>query len=465
MFVDREFELDMLDEVWSRGVPSLVVIYGRRRVGKTALARVFLEGRGGLYVIVNYEDVDAALRDLEDQVSEVMGYRVSFPKLRDFIKFVSTYLCKVGGVVVIDEFQRLTKSGIATLIQEFWDTEISKCGRRALLILLGSSVGVVEGLARSYGGPLFGRVGRCIHLKPFTYRVARVFMGGFSEVDRVRLYAIFGGTPHYLRLIDSNLSVKDNVRRNILEPTAPLREEPYFLISTETRDPDRYLAILTAIANGASRISEISSKTGIPVTSLSKYLGVLERTLGIIERVEPLLGGRGIYRIKDNFFRFWFRFVNPSRRLLELGLIDEVLDKVMRGLDSYVATTWEDIALEHFTLLRREGVVRFTDIGRWWFKGVEIDLVAIDEEGNDAYFIEVKWGTLSNREVKEIGKELMMKARKFPWRRTTRKEHYVIYAKDIKGSITINDVTIYTLKDVANLMDKHKPRIIKTNSN
>jgi len=135
LFVDREFELDVLNDVWSRGVPSLVVIYGRRRVGKTALARVFLEGRGGLYVIVNYEDVDAALRDLEDQVSEVMGYRVSFPKLRDFIKFVSTYLCKVGGVVVIDEFQRLTKSGIATLIQEFWDAEISKCGRRALLIL------------------------------------------------------------------------------------------------------------------------------------------------------------------------------------------------------------------------------------------------------------------------------------------------------------------------------------------
>ncbi len=455
LFVDREAELQVLEEAYRSGRPELIVVYGRRRLGKTFLVQRFLRGRRGLYMVANYSERGLALLDMSRQVSLELGIRARFEWLTDLL-LMAAKLLQPRPLIVIDEFQRLADTGLLGELQSFWDQWSHELN--PMIILVGSGVGVVERVALSYNSPIYGRVTRVLRLAGFGYREARVFMDGWLPEDRVRGYSVFGGTPYYLSLIDDHETLEDNILRLVLEPGAPLHEEPLVILWAETREPDRYMAILEAIASGASRLTEISSYTGIPREQLPKYLAVLENGLGLVERVYPLgMEGKpryARYSISDLFFDFWFSLVKPNLPLIERDP-RSMLPRLMEAVEMRAGKAWELIAKEHMLLLRKRGEIHFDRIGGWWWKGTEIDLVAVDEGSSTVYFVECKWGEADNHTVAR----LRAKAEAFPWRRGRRKERFIIYARRVKRLQNEPNTTIYTLEDVEKDFDQDKPMV------
>ena len=456
-FVDREVELGVLEEVYGSG--GLVIVYGRRRMGKTFMLSVFCRGRDALYFVVNYTDPSLALVDLARQYGEQVGLTYT-PYFRSFREFYDTLAGSRFRVVVLDEFQRLHGTGGVTELQASWD--LNPGWRGKVLVLSGSAVGMMERIGLSPEAPLYGRAARILKVEPFGYRCARVFVDRYSEEDKVRAYAVFGGTPGYLSRVDDGVDLYGNILRLVLSRGAPLREEPLISLSMELRDPSRYVRVLEAVANGCTKLGEIADYVGVKTSDVGKYVGVLVDELGLLERRYPLFErkrGKARYYLADNFFRFWFRFVFPRWGLLEMGAEERVLDVVRREIDSYASLVFEDVALQHFVLLAKEGDVEVTNIGRWWRGEVEFDGIAVDKYSKTAYFIEAKW---SSRPVeKRVLYRLMSRAEEYPWRRGERREVYVLYSRSGFTFEPEEDVMLFSLKDMEERFEKARPRVLE----
>ncbi len=282
-------------------------------------------------------------------------------------------------------------------------------------------------------------------------------MEKWSPVDKIRGYTVFGGLPAYLSIIDDSIDLYENIYKHILNPSSFLHHDPLYMLSIETREPDRYLAILSAIANGRQRVGEIASDTGLPLNIVSKYLYVLEKALGIVEKIYPL-GFEGKkkysrYIIKDNYYRFWFSTIYP--RLGDPAIhTREYLDRVKGIVDQQTPLVWEEVAREHMQILREDKKIAFTRIGKWWYKGLEIDLVALDDESRTAYFIECKWSKkpLTRKHIESLRE----KAIRTTWRNWSYK--YIFYTLTEPETYP-EDVTVYTLDDVEKDFDKRKPLV------
>jgi len=458
-FVNRERELGVLEKALSSSRSELVLVYGRRRIGKTFLLKYFQKIYGGIYLVVNYSDRELLLRDLSRQLSTEYGFKVGvFESFRDLYSFIVRIADKNSSrkpIIIFDEAQRLAGSGGLSELQYLWDTSL--CEQNILFILSGSGVGIITRSLLSYESPLYGRITKVLHLDQFKYREARVFMEKWSPLDKVRGYSVFGGTPAYLSMINDERDLSENIYDQILDPSSILHYDPLYMLSIETREPQRYLAILSAISHGKNRIGEIASYLGLPVNIISKYLYVLENALGIIKKVYPLgFEGKkryGQYIIIDYYYRFWLNTIYPK-----LGVPDlhtrEYLNKILKDVDKFASQVWEDIAKEHLQLLKREKKIHYTRIGKWWHKDVEIDLVALDDENKTAYFIECKFSK------KPVGRKYLEKLRekssKTPWKKWGKK--YIVYTI-IEPSMNLSSVEIYTLEDVERDFNKYKPAI------
>lgn len=423
--IDRERELAFLEDRYRSGSAELIVVYGRRRVGKTFLLRKFLAGKRGVYFYVS--KLGNILQELSEAIGEQLGVHPPLLRsYRDFFEFIAREGRNERIVVVIDEFQRLAEHDPSFLmeLQASWDSLLS--GTKVFLVLSGSSIGVVERAALSSSSPIFGRRTGQLKVKPFTFACVKEFFREWLCEDRIRAYAVFGGIPAYLSLLNTSRSLLENINSLILEPWGPLHEEPYFLLAAETREPLRYMTILEAMASGATTLGEIASRSGLSASELPRYLRTLEALLDVVERSYPLLEegrrGRARYRVKDNFLRFWFRFVRPNLHLLELGEVDRVAARVAEQLDEYVSAVFEEVALEHFS--RSVPALR---VGRWWRGGVEIDGVAVDEKNKVAYFMEAKWS--KHPLDRSVLRELERKAEEFEWERGRRREVYYLYSR------------------------------------
>ncbi len=460
IFVDREAELEALREACSSGRGELVLVYGRRRIGKTFMLSLLLKEVGGIYLHVNHEERELALRDLVEQLSSQarLPYPPRVASFRDLYELLAALKVKP---VVIDEFQRLLRAGGLTELQHAWDTALSREG--LVLILSGSAVGVAERVGSSHASPLFGRFTRVIRVGELSYPAVRAFLPHYGEEDRVRSYAVFGGVPGYLAQLDPRRPLVENVDRLVLRYGAPLRDEPLILLKLELRNPSRYAEVLRAIAEGATQFGEIADRAGVRATELPKYMRVLEEDLALVERRYPLTEegrrGRGRYHLRDHFTRFWFKVVYPSRVALELGLYREVAANLQEQIDSLASQAFEEVAHQHFALLAGRGLVSFTRIGRWWSGGVELDLVALDERSGTAYFGEVKW----SRQAVGRGElyKLASKAEEFPWRRGERREVYVLYSRAGFTFEPEEGVMLFTLESVSRDFDSERVRVLE----
>jgi len=446
-FVDRKEELSLLERLCGEGKPHLVLVYGRRRVGKTRLLLELLSRRPGLYFYVPLGGRDTVLAELSRAVEGEFFRGFRFPDFSSFLEYIAVKLER-GVTVVVDEFQRLAEvEGAISLLQRYWDERFSKS--RGVLILSGSTVGVIERVALRGDAPLYGRRTAVLKLEPLGFRALTEWFTGYSPLELVKIYGAFGGTPAYLELVDEGKSPERNIIDLVLSKRGPLHEEPLFLLLEELRAPARYMDVLTAISQGRRTLSEIASAAGISRENLTTYLATLEH-LGLIERERPVLSrGRSMYSIKDPFFAFWFRFVWPNKSLLERGLENELWASVAVDFNTYLGWVFEKVALEHVVSEVRSGRFPLEPdvVGRWWAKGEEVDIVVASAREGVGALIEVKWSDLSHHEARAILRRLSEKGGQIQ----LREKLYGLVARSLEGKEELRRMgyLVYDLSDIA----------------
>jgi len=427
-FVDRKRELEALERLY-RERARLVVVYGRRRVGKTALLRKFLEGKRGIYFLCSQRGYEKDLERFSEEVGAVFGLPLKFRDFEEAFKFLAS---QGRLAVVFDEFPYLIEAyrPIVSVFQRIIDLLLE--GSEVTLILAGSSVGMMEREVLSYKSPLYGRADGLLKVKPFGFFDMVEWYGrNFEEL--VRLYGVTWGVPRYMELLRDGGD--EEIIRNFFEPTAFLFNEARLLLMEELRSPTVYSQIIEAIALGRTRLSEIASYAMMEAKDLPAYLRVLA-DLGIVKRVVPVTerrAKRGIYTIEDEYFRFYHRFVSPHYEEIESLNPEPAIEDFKANFNRYLGFTFEKVAREFLIELKGAGKLplKFTKIGRWWRKGEEIDLVALNDHEKKALFVEAKWKELSEREARGILKDLERKAELVgldDWER-----FYGLVAKKVEG--------------------------------
>jgi AAA+ ATPase superfamily predicted ATPase len=335
MFVNRERDLDFLDEKHKSNKAELIIIYGRRRVGKTRLLQEFVKNKEHIYLV---SDVSENILDTFARVISKRYKFVRFDNWDDFFEFLYS-ISDSRIVIVIDEFQYLYKVNKAfpTIMQRWWET-----------------------LKDSNGSALYGRKTAELEVKPLKFFEMNEFFPNYSFEELVKVYTVLGGVPRYLEEFDDRFDVMTNIKDKILTRTSYLYNEPQNLLFEEFKDYSRYFAILNVIAEGASTFSEISTKSRIPQNKLSKYLMTLER-VEIIRKIIPITekkSKRVIYRISDNFYRFWFRYLYPNKSFLEMDEMEHVMEELEKTFNAFVGLAFEEIGAEFLRDKFR--------VGRWW---------------------------------------------------------------------------------------------------
>jgi len=448
--VNRKSELEFLEKSYFKNSAQLIVLYGRRRIGKTELIKKFIENKKAVYILCTRDSLQENINEVKRKFYELTG-KEYFLKLDtnsffDLFKYLVDEIRDEKVIVVLDEFPYLIElqRGIVSTFQKIWD-ELLK-GRRIFLILCGSSIGMMETEVLGYKSPLYGRRTGEWNVEPFNFKDIRSMFKKIPIEDVAKIYFIFGGTPFYLAQIDSSLTVEQNVKKKILTKGEILYNEPKFLLKEEFREPKTYMLILKYLSLGYKTQSELSSATGIEKGNLSKYLSVLEETR-LINFVLPLgQRKRGIYLISDPFFNFWFRFVYPNLTDLEIGLVDEVFSKINSQINSYYGLMFEQLVFE---LVKNKAVpidVPYNETRKWWYKDKEIDVVALNGKTNKIIFIECKWQ--DDVDAEKILEELKEKATYVKWNKGGREEYFAIFAKSFRKKIRGPNLKLFDLKSL-----------------
>lgn len=433
-FLNREQELAFLEEKWRESKAQFIVLWGKRRVGKTELVKQFITDKPHIYFLAESTSEREQLIRFSHSVARL--FKEPLLETRGFASWEESfrYIKEKNKrfVLVIDEFPYLIFSNpsIPSLFQKGWDEYWS--GSNVYCVILGSSMAMMESEVLGYRAPLYGRRTGQWRIDPMTFEAASGFRKEKSFEDRLCHFAVAGGVPAYWLLFDRNKDFWRNLKDNVLRKGQPLYDEVEFILREELREPRYYFALLQAIAQGKRKLSEIVNATGISQPVANKYLSVLadlkiiERELSMTEE-KPLKSKKGLYRIIDRFFQFWFKFIFPRRGELELGRIDDVLGFIRLEWGQYLSSVYEHVAAE--TVLKHmDRFFPFTKIGRWWSKNEEIDFVAINRELNSILLGEVKW---SERLVgTDIYENLKRKAKQVEADRNKgRKEFYCLFSK------------------------------------
>lgn len=437
MFIDRTKELANLESEYAREDAAFVVVYGRRRIGKTALINHFCEDKKAVYFLATEESEtenrNAFKQLVADAFSNELLASASVDSWTPIFKIIAEESRKERIVLVVDEFQYLGKANksFPSVFQKIWDEILSKAN--IMLILCGSLINMMTSQVLSYNSPLYGRRTAQIMLKQIEFSHYHEFNEDLSLEEQIEQYAVTGGVPKYIQLFNRRGDIYSSIRENILSNGSFLYAEPEFLLQKEVSEIGSYFSVLKTIAAGNHKLGKIAGVLGVPQPSLTSYLRTLI-DLDIIEREVPVTDEHpekskmGLYRIKDNFIAFWFKFVYPSKGMLESGKIQFVEDRLKQNfVDNHVSYVYEDICREDVWNVLSEGI-SINRVGRWWGSGdVEIDIVAYDSAGSDILFGECKY----SKQKKGLGilYELQEKARAVDWNRGSRKEYYMVYSK------------------------------------
>ena len=450
-FVNRETELKKIESLLSSNKFEFIVIYGRRRVGKTALLKKTIEKKKALYFLCARRNIKYNLRKFSYKVCEFLN--IPNAEFKSFLEAFEAILSKEKSpIVVMDEFGYLVEKdeGILSDFQEIVD-EILK-DTKAKLILCGSYIGVMQGRVIGKKSPLYGRNTMQLNLKPLKFAHLFEWFPEIKFEDVVKIYAVTSGIPKYLEFFEGK-NVENEILKKFFDSSSFLYNDAINLLSEELRDYSTYFQILEAIALGYTKITEIGNYAFVEAKDVYFYLRNL-MNLGIVKRVIPILaprkGKRGIYKIKDNYFRFWFKFVSEFQQEIESYMQEIAIKNFREKFNTYLGEVFEDLCSELIGNLR---FFHFTKIGKWWHKDKEIDIVALNEKTKEILFAECKWKGKVN--AKKVCKELAEKANQVQWNNEKRRESFAIFAKSFSKKISEFEgkkVYCFDLRDLERLL-------------
>ena len=434
-FINRESELALLNTEWKSRESKFVIIYGKRRVGKTELVLQFIKDKPHLYFLADKIPDNIQIKKFSQSVGNFFNDSVlarrGFENWEETLKYIAEKDQRF--VLTIDEFPYLVESNpaISSIFQKAWDLYLKNSP--VFLILMGSSISMMEKETLAHRAPLYGRRTGQLLVKQFRFLELRGAFPALEFEKHLIIYSFVGGTPAYLVPFWERKDIWKTVETEILTKGKALYEEVEFLLREELMEPRNYFAILRAISLGKTKFGEIMNECGFDKGTASRYLAILNN-LQIIRKETPVTekfpekSRRGIYFFDDNFFSFWFRFIFRHRDRLEMSDTGFVIAKIKEELPSILAENYQRVISEVF-LDSSSGcaVPHFQHYGRWWDKKEEIDLVATNDESNEILFGEAKW---SRRPIGvNIYEDLKRKARIVEWGKPGRKGYYCLFSR------------------------------------
>ena len=461
MFYCREAELRTMNNRYKKDRFECIVIYGRRRVGKTALINEFCKGKPTVYFSAlnasSKENLEALSKAIYTCQNPDSTSTPTYRSYEDALEAITGMAMEKRLVFVIDEYPYLAKAekSISSRLQHIIDH--SWQDSRIYLILCGSSMSFMEYQVLGYESPLYGRRTAQFKIQALTYREITEFHPELKAADQALLYGVTGGIPHYINKLDVESNLDEALLDNLFSTSSYLFEEPENLLKQELREPAIYNSVISAIAAGASHSNEISTKVGLESGVCAKYLKVL-LDLGILKKETPITekpGKKTIYAIDDNFFRFWYRFVPRNMSVISAGRMRLIYEQaVKRFYPDYMGLVFEKMCQEYLLRYAKDLPILLSNVGQWWGtdsktrKEVQIDIVGVPVDGNE-YLI----GSCKYRNEKIGIEELELLRRYAAVFRQNGIFHYYIFSK---GGFTPalleaemqGEVTLLTLEDL-----------------
>ena len=437
-FINRDKELACLNQEYAQKRSALIVIYGRRRIGKTTLIKEFIKGKTALYLIATeeseHENKKIFQRILGDFTQNPLLKKDLVLEWEEIFSLFVNHQPDQKKILVIDEFQYLGKSnkGFPSLFQKIWDEMLADTG--TMVIVCGSLVSMMVHQTLSYASPLYGRRTGQIRLKQVAFKDYGAFFSNRDDIDLIEYFAVTGGVPKYIEMFDPHPDIFQAIEKNILSRQSFLYEEPVFLLEKEVGEIGTYFSIIKTIAAGNHKLGKIAADLKRNQSGVTKYLQTLME-LDVLQRIVPVTetnpakSKKGLYIIKDNFIRFWFQFVHPYQNYLELDNTDMVLQKLSRNFrDNHVSFVYEDICREKLMDMSARGDLGFiiSTVGKWWDKHTEIDIVGLSHKADDIIFAECKY-TRSQMGIDDYFK-LKKNARKVNYPPDAR-THYALFSR------------------------------------
>ena len=407
-FTGRNMELSLLNDVYNRRGAQFLILYGRRRIGKTRLITHW--GRGldepSLYWIASQTSAVKHLREFSRTLFQFLNPDTTIDPTFSYGSWDAAFAEVARAaresrmVIILDEFTYVMQANpeVPSLIQRAWDHQLKNSN--VFLILTGSLAGIIQRAALDYQAPLYGRATARLKLQPLSFGALADMLPNYNAEQRVAVYTITGGVPAYVEMFKDDRNILKNLRQHIVTPLNTMLEDAVFLLGEQLHEPGNYIAILEAIASGYHRLTDIATMSGISRSNISKYLSVLQE-LGYVERQVPATVRRpeqsrkGRYVIVDAYFRFYFRFLKPyladiargrTRKVVSL-LYDHLLDFIGTHTFEELCRIWvDDMAeMDDFPFLP-------TRTGSFWSKEAQVDVVAINWRSKEILLGECKWG-------------------------------------------------------------------------
>ncbi len=407
-FVGRQAELQLLADIQNRPGAQFLLLYGRRRVGKTSLIHHWLSqgDRPHLYWTATQTSAENQLRAFSQALFHQLNPGLTPAPTFSYAAWDAA-LVEAGRlaaaqpfVLVLDEFTYVLQANgeAASLVQRAWDLDLAR-QEGLMLVLTGSLAGVIERALLAYQAPLYGRATARLRLQPLPFGALGDWFPGYSAADRLALYAITGGVPAYLNQFDPARRLADNLATRIVSPANVMLTDAIFLLQEQLDEPRNYIAIIEAIAAGYHRLGDISRMAGLDRSNVSKYLSVL-RELGYVRRDVPVTVRRpersrqGRYVLTDAYLRFYYRFLAPHGGFIERGLTRPTLSLIEDQLDAFIGRhSFEELSREWVALAADRGELPFLPdrIGRHWSRQSEVDVVAVNWRAGQILLGECKW--------------------------------------------------------------------------
>lgn len=401
----RENELERLRQMYKSQGFGFLIMYGRRRVGKTTILQEFARESSSIFFSAQEKNDALNLADFSRLIQESLDHTniAPFQTWGDAFAYISKKADPHKKIaIIIDEFPFIARQNpsVKSSLQHAIDLDWKN--KNIMLILCGSSVSIMVNDIMGYESPLYGRSTEVMEVKPFDYYESAVFMQGRSYVDKMICYGILGGIPRYLVELDNSVSIEENIKKSILRNGSFLNDEPSSMLRLELREPNVYSSILQAVSKGYNQIKLISEHIHEEPAKVSKYMTTLV-TLRLVEKIvpctEPDDSKKAIYTITDNFFDFWYRHVFSNKSYYEYLGEDDAAKEIMDNINDYMGHVFEKACARYVERLAIAKKLPFTPakIGHWWGNNPviraqdDVDVLAISKDGKQALFCECKF--------------------------------------------------------------------------